>query len=95
MLKVTRIIWKEAFIEKIESKHQVKRDEVEGVLTGRIKTYRLAKGDVRGEDVYLALGRTRAGRYLAVFFILKKDYSVLPISARDMDAKERGRYAHE
>jgi uncharacterized DUF497 family protein len=95
MPKVTRIIWKEAFIEKIESKHQVSRDEVEGVLIGRIKTYRLAKGDVRGEEVYLALGRTRAGRYLAVFFILKKDHSVLPISARDMDAKERGRYAHE
>jgi uncharacterized DUF497 family protein len=95
MPKLTRIIWKEAFIEKLESKHQVSRDEVEGVLTGRIKAYRLAKGDVRGEEVYLALGRTRAGRYLAVFFILKKDHSVLPISARDMDEKERGRYAHE
>jgi uncharacterized DUF497 family protein len=95
MPKLTRIIWKAAFIEKLESKHQVSRDEVEGVLTGRIKAYRLAKGDVRGEEVYLALGRTRAGRYLAVFFILKKDHSVLPISARDMDEKERGRYAHE
>jgi len=95
MPKLTRIIWKDAFIEKLESKHQVRRDEVEGVLSGRIKAYRIAKGDVKGEEVYLALGRTRAGRYLAVFFILKKDHSVLPISARDMDEKERRRYAHE
>jgi hypothetical protein len=48
MPKVTRIIWKEAFIEKIESKHQVSRDEVEEVLTGRIKTYRLAKRRCQG-----------------------------------------------
>jgi uncharacterized DUF497 family protein len=54
----------------------------------------MAKGDVKGENVYLALGNTRAGRYLSVFFILKKNNEVLPISARDMDDKERSKYVH-
>ena len=69
--------------------------EVEEILYGKKKVYRVAKGDVGGEDVYMALGRTSAGRYLSVFFILKQNNSVLPISARDMDSKERRRYRHE
>lgn len=92
MIKVNEIIWKEAFVEKIESKHHVTMAEVEEVLYGKKRIYRVVKGDVREEDVYLALGRTSAGRYLSVFFILKKSYNVLPISARDMDTKERMRY---
>ena len=95
MIKIKRIIWKETFIEKIEGKHHVTMSEVEEILHGRKKVYRIAKGDVKGEDVYLALGKTSAGRYLSVFFILKKNYDVLPISARDMDNKERRKYGHE
>ncbi|RCV64373.1 hypothetical protein C5S53_09070 [Methanophagales archaeon] len=53
------------------------------------------KGDVKGEDVYLALGRSRAGLYLSVFFILKRNRDVLPISARNRDSKERRRYGDE
>jgi len=52
----------------------------------------LLKTEYAGEDVYLALGQTDSGRYLAVFYILKKNRNVLPISARDMDDKERRRY---
>ncbi len=55
----------------------------------------MAKGNVAGENVYLALGKTSAGRYLSVFYILKKNNEVLPISARDMDNKERRKYVHE
>ena len=69
--------------------------EVEEILHSRKNVYRIAKGDVKGEDVYLALGRTSAGRYLSVFFILKRNHDVLPISARNMDSKERRRYGHE
>jgi len=69
--------------------------EVEEILYGKKKVYRVTKGDVSGEDVCMALGRTSAGRYLSVFFILKQNNSVLPISARDMDSKERRRYRHE
>jgi uncharacterized DUF497 family protein len=65
---------------------------VEEILHGKKKVYRTEKGDVKGEDVYLALGKTIAGRFLSVFFILKKNHNVLPISARDMDSKERRKF---
>lgn len=94
MLKINRIIWKEIFINKNENKHHVTMKEVEEILYGKKKVFRMAKGDVKGENVYLALGNTRAGRYLSVFFILKKNNEVLPISARDMDNKERRKYVH-
>jgi uncharacterized DUF497 family protein len=48
-----------------------------------------------GENVYRALGQTDGGRYLAVFFIYKRDRKALPISARDMDGKERKGYGKE
>ncbi len=95
MIRINRIIWKETFVEKIISKHHVTMFEVEEILYSKKKVYRVAKGDVSGEDVHMALGKTSAGRYLSVFFILKKDNSVLPISARDMDSKERRQYRHE
>jgi uncharacterized DUF497 family protein len=89
---IKEIIWLEQFVEKLETKHSVIIDEVEEVLAGKKKVRRVARGKVKGEDVYLALGQTTAGRYLAVFYIQKKDGRVLPISARDMDSKERKRY---
>jgi uncharacterized DUF497 family protein len=94
MLKINKIIWKATFVEKIESKHHVSMVEVEEILHDRKKVYRIAKGDVKGEDVYLALGKSHTGRYLSVFFILKKNHDVLPISACDMDNKERRKYGH-
>ncbi|MEK6967715.1 MAG: BrnT family toxin [Candidatus Desantisbacteria bacterium] len=89
---INEVIWKEKFVKKIESKHKVTTFEVEEILRGKMKVRRVTKGDVEGEDVYLALGQTNAGRYLSVFFILKKNRSVLPISTRDMDSKERRQY---
>ena len=56
MIKINRIIWKETFIEKIWRKHHVTMVEVEEILHGGKNVYRIAKGDVKGEDVYLALG---------------------------------------
>ena len=52
----------------------------------------MAKGNVKGEDLYSALGQTEAGRYLVIFFLNKGRGKALIISARDMDAKERRRY---
>lgn len=92
-MRVDLIIWKDKFVKKIETKHHVSINEVEEILYGKKKVYRVLKGDVKGEDIYLALGKTNSGRYLSIFFILKKDkHTVLPISARDMDNKERRRY---
>ena len=94
-MKIKKIIWKEAIVDKLERKHNVFVSEVEEMLRGKKTIRRIKRGNVKGEDVYLALGQTGDGRYLSIFFILKKDGSVLPISARDMDAKERKRYKHE
>ncbi|MFH1956753.1 MAG: hypothetical protein ABIJ28_03845, partial [Patescibacteria group bacterium] len=58
---------------------------VEPHYKGRKKVWRVAKGKIEGEDVYLALGKTDAGRHLSIFFILKKGQKALPISARDID----------
>jgi len=45
--------------------------------------------------VYLALGRTDAGRYLAVLFIYKQTREALIMSARDMAHKERKQYGEK
>jgi uncharacterized DUF497 family protein len=94
-LRIKRIVWIDKFVDKIETRHHITTSEVEEVLHGERRVQRIAKGDVDGEDVYLALGRTDAGRYLAVFFILKARLDVLPISARDMDGAERKRYGRK
>lgn len=88
-MEINEIIWHYRFVEKLEVKHHVTTDEVEEVLRGRKKVLRVEKGNVEGEDIYLALGQTDTGRYLAIFFILKANHDALPISARDMDQKER------
>ncbi len=71
-MKIDEIIWKGNFVEKIKSKHRVTISEVEDILHGRKKVYRVAKGDVAGENVYLALGKTSAGRHLSVFYCEEK-----------------------
>ena len=53
---------------------------------------RVKRGHVEGEDVYLALGQTDAGRYLSVFFVYKKSHDAIVISTRDMDVGERRKY---
>lgn len=63
--------------------------EVEQVLVSRPKFRFVEKGEREGEAVYLALGQTDAGRYLAVLFIYKQTREALILSARDMAPKER------
>ncbi len=48
MIKIDNIIWKETFIEKIEGKHHLTMFEVEEILHGKKKVYRIEKGDVKG-----------------------------------------------
>ncbi len=53
---------------------------------------KLEGGHVKGEDLFIAFGRTNGGRYLSVLFVKKKDKRALVISAREMTKKERKRY---
>lgn len=89
------IVWLDDVIDKIEHRHRVTSEEVEEVFYN-IPRYRKAqKGKYEGEDLYYAYGQTDSGRYLLVVFIYKKTKDALIISARDMDKKERKRYAQK
>jgi uncharacterized protein len=92
-MEITGLIWLDEIVDKIESKHHVTQMEVENVLSSRPKIKKMSKGRFRGENVYRALGQTKAGRYLTVFFIQKRTGEALILSAREMDKKERRSYA--
>ncbi len=91
-MRIEGILWLDAVVAKLAAKHRVEPHEVEEALGGRAKFRFVEKGERSGEDVYMALGRTAAGRYLAVLFIHKKSNEALIVSARDMADKERTQY---
>ena len=91
-MKIREVIWLESVIEKLERKHHVTQDEVEELLSSHPRFFWMEEGKVNGEDVYVALGRSIAGRKLAVFFIYKKNRDIIILSARDMTRRERKRY---
>ncbi|NIM14733.1 MAG: BrnT family toxin [Candidatus Aminicenantes bacterium] len=92
---INDIIWKQQFVEKISFKHQVSIIEVEEVLNSHPFVCKVARGQVDDEDIYAAYSQIHNGRYLIVFFIKKKGNRALPISARDMDRKERKYYENQ
>ena len=92
-MRITDIIWKDCYVEKLADKHGVSVAEAEEALHAKPVLRRMTKGRVAGEDLYAALAKTGGGRYLIVFFIDKKHGVVLPISARDMTPAERSYYA--
>lgn len=94
-MQLHEVIWKDRFIDKIESKHGVGMDEVEEVLFGKPHVRRAQKGHVKGEDLCAAYGRTEDGRHLIVFFIRKEPAAALPVSARDMTDSERKYYERQ
>jgi uncharacterized DUF497 family protein len=92
-MRIEEIIWLEPIVEKLWVKHRVDTGEVLEVLENRPAIRFVETGNHPGEDVYLALGRTDAGRYLSAFFVYKPDRrAALVISARDMSPAERKRY---
>lgn len=76
-------------LEKIEVKHGVHWHEVEEFFKGRLKIYRTHAKDQYDETRYVALGRSSAGRYLAIFFVTVPPGQAKIITARDMDQKEK------
>ncbi|MBT9160852.1 MAG: BrnT family toxin [Dehalococcoidia bacterium] len=91
-MKIEGVIWLRDVVDKLAFKHHVETDEVEEMLNGKPKFHFVEKGERQGEDIYLALGQTDAGRYLSVLFIYKKTKEALVLSARDMARKERRHY---
>ena len=91
-MKIEGIVWLRSIVDKLAVKHHVEIEEVEEVLSGQPKFRFVEKGERAGENVYMALGQTDAGRYLTVLFIHKKTREALILSARDMANKERRQY---
>ena len=91
-MRIEEIIWLEEIVEKLWRKHAVEMYEVLEVLGSRPRFLFVEKGHRLDENLYLALGRTEAGRYLSVFFVFKLSRQALIVSARDMTAAERKRY---
>ena len=94
-MKIKDIILLPYISDKLVWKHHVSEKEVRQVLRSHPNIRFMEKGDVEGENVYSALGQTDSGRHLTVFFIYKKTQEALILSARDMDTKERRRYAQK
>jgi uncharacterized protein len=91
-MRIAGVIWLRNIVDKLAVKHQVEPYEVEQALSARPKIRFVEKGERPGEDVYLALGRTEAGRYLAILFVHKHTNEALILSARNMASKERKQY---
>ncbi len=94
-MKIVECLWLDRFVDKIIGKHNVYPDEVEEVLSSKPTIRKIEKGDVKGENLYIAFGKTNGGRPLSVLFVRKKDQRALVISARDMTSKERKKYGKE
>lgn len=87
------ILWPDGIIEKLGRKHHLSPEEVEELFCNEPLIRKAEKGRVHGEDLYYTYGRTDAGRYIFAVFIYKRTREALIVSARDMDRKERRRYA--
>lgn len=91
-MKIIECLWLDRFVDKIIRKHNIYPEEVEEVLSKDPLIRRLEIGHVKSEDLFIGFGRTDAGRYLSVLFVLKKDKWALVITARDMTKRERRKY---
>ncbi len=73
-------------------KHHVEQHKVEEVFVDSPYFRCVEKGHREGENVYAALGQTKGGRYLIVFFVYKQNRQALIVPARDMTANKRRQY---
>ena len=94
-MNIDGIIWLRSVVDKLAFKHHVEIREVEELFAGEPKFRFVENGEREGEDVYMALGQTEAGRYLTVLFIHKKRKEALILSARDMADKEKKMYGRK
>ncbi len=91
-MAIQDIIWLEEVEDKIIRKHNVWPGEVEEVLDNRPLVRFMERGHTLGEDLYAAFGQTDAGRYLAVYLILKSEDVVMIVTAREMTDREKRSY---
>ena len=84
--------WDAGNAPKVETRHRVTTGECEQVFFHEPLLIAPDASHSVTEERWAAWGRTAEGRPLAVVFTLRQD-RIRPISARDMNRKERQRYA--
>jgi uncharacterized DUF497 family protein len=94
-MKAKKFIWLPDIVDKLDWKHNVSPQEVEEIFANQVKYRFVEKGSRTNEDIYMALGQTESGRYLAILFIRKLTNDYLILSARDMAKKERRLYGRK
>ena len=62
-MRIEGIIWMRQVVDKLAFKHHVRIEEVEELFESKPKFLFVEKGERKGENVYMALGQTDAGRY--------------------------------
>ena len=82
-------------MDKLRYKYGVETSEVEEALKLSPKFRFIENGEREGEDVYMVLGQTDAGRYLVILFIHKPANIALVLSARNMTPEERRKYGRK
>ncbi len=87
-MQIDEVILSAKVADKIAAKHAVSADEVEEVFLNEEEEI-VVRRSPRGDNSYLALGRTAAGRYLTVPFIFIGEGVVYVLTARDMTDTER------
>jgi len=84
--------WDDANIDKNWHSHRVAFWECEEVFFNRPRPIFEDTGHSQLEQRLYILGQSNAGRLLFVSFTIRED-TIRPISARDMNARERKTYA--
>ncbi|MGA2318605.1 MAG: BrnT family toxin [Thermodesulfobacteriota bacterium] len=92
-LEIIDLLLKDQVIDKLIWKHNISEVELRQVFNNQPNIRFIEKGKIKGEHLYVASGRTDAGRYLLIFFIMKKNQKALIVTARDMTDRERKKYA--
>lgn len=92
LAQTTGFDWDEANAPKLLSRHRVTTGEVEQAFFHVPLLLALDLKHSANEPRYLALGRTTDARLLYLVFTIRGE-RVRPISARDMNRKERMKYA--
>ena len=94
--QVTGFQWDEGNARKSEERHGVSRADAEQVFADERLLLDRDIYHSRSEERYNALGCTANGRLLHVTFTLRiNGTAIRVISARDMNRRERSRYAQE
>ena len=91
---LTGFQWDAGNSEKNWLLHEVKQAEVEQAFYNRPVLVSPDSGHSQGEMRHYVLGRSNAGRTLAIVFTIRATL-VRPIMARDMSRRERRLYAEQ